>query len=173
MATNRTGKERRQSYFWVFRTSELWPKEKIVIFQYGNSRGTEVLREFLKGYSGTLTCDAYTCYQTFEKEQEGSITLTGCLTHLRRHFVNVLKAMKDFRGLSQDKKKEIPAYEAVEKLKEIFRLETPLKVLSAEERLQVRKEKIRPRIEELFHWIHSFEEGCCVKMKKQRTAKSL
>ena len=32
--------------------------------------------------------------------------------------MNALKAMKDFRGLSQDKKKKIPAYEAVEKLNE-------------------------------------------------------
>lgn len=147
------------SYFWVFSTSELWSGKRIVIFQYDSSRSTEVLREFLRDYSGFLTSDAYTCYQVFEKEQNGTVIVTGCLTHLRRYFVDVLKAMKGFKKLDPEEKKEIPAYQAVEKLKEIFRIETPLRELSAEERIQIRQEKIAPRIEELFHWIHSFQEG--------------
>ncbi|MCM1412646.1 MAG: IS66 family transposase [Lachnospiraceae bacterium] len=149
----------RNCYFWVFSTSELWPGERIVVFQYENSRSTEVLREFLKGYSGTLTCDAYASYQTFEKEQDGAVTVTGCMTHLRRNFVDALKAMKDFRKLPEEEKKKVPAYQAVEKLKEIFRIETPLRELPAEERLRIRQEKIAPKIEELFCWIHSFQEG--------------
>lgn len=153
------GEPHSPSYFWVFSTSELWPKERIVIFQYDSSRGTKVLREFLKGYSGTLTCDAYTCYQTFEKEQAGGVTVTGCLTHLRRYFVDVLKALKGFRNLSLEEKKKIPAYQAVEKLGRIFQIETPLRELSAKERLRIRREKIAPRIDELFSWIHSFKEG--------------
>ena len=145
-----------QCYFWVFSTSELWPGERVVVFQYESSRGTRVLREFLEGYAGTLTCDAYSCYQTFEKEQEGSVTVTGCMTHLRRYFVDVLRAMKDFRDLTPEEKKEIPAYQAVEKLKKIFQAETPLQKLTAEERLRIRREKIQPLVEELFDWIHSF-----------------
>ena len=153
------GKAYSQCYFWVFSTSELWPGERIVVFQYESSRNTEVLREFLRGYSGTLTCDAYTCYQTFEKEQEGSVTVTGCLTHLRRYFVDVLKALKGFRNLDPEEKKKIPAYVAIEKLGKIFQIETPLRELPAEERLRIRKEKIEPRIHEFFSWIHSFKEG--------------
>lgn len=153
------GEKRRNCYFWVFSTSELWPGERIVIFQYESSRGTEVLREFLRDYSGFVTCDAYTCYQVFEKEQGGAIVVTGCLTHLRRYFVDVLKSMKGFRKLSEEEKKEVPAYQAVEMLREIFRIETPLRELSAEERLRIRREKIAPRLEEFFRWIHSFKEG--------------
>ena len=149
---------RRNCYFWVFSTSELWPGERIIVFQYGSSRSTEILREFLKGYSGSITCDAYSCYQTFEKEQDGAITVTGCLTHLRRYFVDALKAMKGFRKLTEEEKKKVPAYQAVEKLREIFRMETPLKALPAEERLLIRQEKIAPLIEDLFRWIHSFKE---------------
>lgn len=153
------GGKHRNSYFWVFSTSELWPGERIVIFQYDSSRSTEVLREFLKDYSGFLTSDAYTCYQVFEKERNGTVIVTGCLTHLRRYFVDVLKAMKGFKKLSLEEKKEIPAYQAVEKLRNIFRIETPLRELSAEERLRIRQEKIAPRIGELFEWMHSFQEG--------------
>lgn len=153
------GETRRNCYFWVFCTSELWPGERIVVFQYESSRGTEVLREFLRGYSGFLTCDAYTCYQTFEKEQAGAIIVTGCLTHLRRHFVDVLKSMKGFRNLNREAKEKVPAYQAVKKLREIFQIETPLRELSAEERLRIRQEEIKPRIDELFHWIHSFQDG--------------
>lgn len=156
---SRGGESRRNCYFWVFSTSELWPGERVVVFQYEGSRSTDVLREFLEGYSGTLTCDAYACYQTFEKEQGGAITVTGCMTHMRRNFVDALKAMRGFRGLPEEEKEEVPAYQAVKRLKEIFRLETPLRELSAEERLRIRQEKIAPKIEELFRWIHSFQEG--------------
>lgn len=148
-----------QCYFWVFSTSELWPEERIILFQYERSRAANVLREFLKGYSGTLTSDAYASYQTFEKEQNGLIILTGCLTHLRRYFVDALKAMKGFRCLNLEQKKKIPAYEAIEQLKEIFRIEKTLQALSSAERLSMRKEKIQPRMEAFFTWIHSFKEG--------------
>lgn len=139
-----------QCYFWAFTTSELWPGERIVVFQYESSRSTQVLREFLEGYAGTLTCDAYSCYQTFEKEQKGSVVVTGCMTHLRRNFVDVLKAIRGFRGLSLEEKKKVPAYKAVEKLKKIFQLETPLHSLTAQERLKIRREKIQPLVEDLF-----------------------
>lgn len=156
---SREGGKAGNSYFWVFSTSELWPGERIIIFQYDSSRSTEVLLEFLRDYSGFLTCDAYTCYQVFEKEQNGMVIVTGCLTHLRRYFVDVLKAMKVFRKLRKEEKKEVPVYQAVEKLKEIFRTETPLREVSVEERLRIRQEKIAPMMEDLFEWIHSFQEG--------------
>ena len=66
--------------------------------------------------------------------------------------------MKGFRKLTEEEKKKVPAYQAVEKLREIFRMETPLKALPAEERLLIRQEKIAPLIEDLFRWIHSFKE---------------
>ncbi len=56
-------------------------------------------------------------------------------------------------------KKESTAYQAAEKLEEIFQIEASLWELPAEERLRIRQEKIAPKIEELFLWIHSFQEG--------------
>ena len=50
--TSQDKKAQGQCYFWVFRTSELWPGEKIVVFQYEASRAAKVLRDFLKGYKG-------------------------------------------------------------------------------------------------------------------------
>ena len=106
-----------------------------------------------------MTCDAYSSYQAFETQQKGSVILTGCLTHLRRYFVDVLKAMKGFKHLSPEQKKNIPAYQAIEQLKEILHIEKTMKDLSAKERLELRKKKIQPKIEMFFTWIHSFNDG--------------
>lgn len=58
--------------------------------------------------------------------------------------MDVLRAMKGFRNLEPEEKKESPAYQAVEKLKKIFQIETPLQKFSVEERLRIRKKRYSP-----------------------------
>ena len=148
-----------QCRFWVFKTSEFSDGPKVIVFQFEQTRSTDVLREFCKGYEGTITCDAYVCYQSFAREQEGKVTITGCLTHCRRKYAEVLKAMKGFKKLTEQEKLKVPAYQALKKLSGIFTVEKQFKSLSAAERLEVREKKVAPMVDDFFTWVYSFKEG--------------
>lgn len=148
---------RTESRFWVFITSELSIGHRIIIFLADKTRNANVLKEFLDGYSGSLTTDGYSAYQTYEKSAK-NVILTGCAVHCRRNFTDVLKAMKGFKNLPEEKKIKIPAYVAVRKLGVIFDEEKKLKDLSPKERQKERQGIIKKKTDEFFSWLKSFKE---------------
>jgi transposase len=58
-----------------------------VVFEFQMSRGRQGPESFLKGFVGTLQCDGYIAY---DKLGEG-IIYAGCLTHVRRGFVEAAR----------------------------------------------------------------------------------
>ena len=148
--------KRSECRFWVFRTSDLTRGPTITVFHFALTRSTDELREFLEDYRGTITCDGYVSYRTYEREHPKDITVTGCLTHCRRYFTDVLKAMRSYHSLEDKEKQKIPAHQAVEKLGKIFSEEKKLKTLESAERLEQRKERIAPLVDDFFTWVKSF-----------------
>ena len=78
-----------QGYLWV--TSA--PGDD-VIYHWYPGRGAKYLDEILdETFSGTLQCDAYQAYGSFQKQRDGPLELAGCWAHVRRKF---------FESLSRD-----------------------------------------------------------------------
>ena len=70
--------------------------------------------------------------------------------HARRDFADAVKAI----GKSdQEAIRRSVAYQALARIRTIFKLEMPLKALSAEERLKERRKSIAPLVEEYFVWV--------------------
>ena len=77
-----------KSYMWVFRGGS--PGKIAVVYQYHPSRAGNVAGEFLKDYQGYIQTDAYKGYDALEKLP--GIYLVGCWAHVRRKFMDVVKA---------------------------------------------------------------------------------
>ena len=75
-----------QGYLWV--TSA--PGDD-VIYHWYPGRGAKYLEEiFDENFSGTLQCDAYQAYGSFQRERESPLKLAGCWAHVRRKFFDSL-----------------------------------------------------------------------------------
>ncbi len=115
-------------YMWDFRTSELLaPLPEVVLFHFDESRGTEVLEECLQGFSGTISSDGNSPYHGYAEKSGGDIRITGCLNHARTRFMKVLRANPSFKKLSEEERREIPAYRIIEMFQKIFQEDAKLK----------------------------------------------
>jgi transposase len=75
-----------QGYLWV--TSSPGGD---VIYHWHPGRGAKYLDEiFDENFSGTLQCDAYQAYASFQKQRDGPVKLAGCWAHVRRKFFDSL-----------------------------------------------------------------------------------
>lgn len=136
-----------KSYMWVFRTGVLSASPPVIIYMYLASRKGDFPRNFLRNYNGICVTDGYQVYHSADDQIEG-LTVAGCWAHGRRRFDEALKAMP------ADKRSESVAAAALGRIQKIFKIEGTLKDLSPDERLEVRKTKIAPLVNELFIWVN-------------------
>jgi transposase len=73
---------------WVFRRGA--PDREVLIYQYDESRGSRVPRDFLVDYRGYVQTDGYKGYDFLDSRTE--IRHIGCWAHARRKFMDVIKA---------------------------------------------------------------------------------
>ena len=158
----KTGK----SYMWVYRTGELKKEQPIILYDYRPGRDYTNPEEFLKGFEGTVMCDAHTAYHKLGALHP-EIKIANCLVHARRHFANSVKANKD---KSNPRFGVTIAEEALNKLAKIFDEEGKLKELSSEERLKKRQTTVKPLIEDFFAWVKDNRAGV---LSKSETGKGL
>lgn len=133
-----------KSYMWVRGREGPHP---IVLFDYSPSRSGKIPKKLFEDYKGYLQTDGYSGYAQF-KENE-NIKLLGCMAHLRRKFYDAWVANK--------KKKSGVAYLAIEKIKEIYKLEDKAKDLPAEERLKIRQESTKTLVDDFFALINGLQ----------------
>jgi transposase len=76
---NKEGESHR-GYYWVYQNSI----DKIVFFDYQESRGRAGPMEILENFQGHLQTDGYNVYDVFDKKQ--GIILFHCMAHARRMF---------------------------------------------------------------------------------------
>ena len=139
----------RQGYFWaVARDDRPWGggDPPAVVYTYAPGRGETHASKLLGGYRGILQCDGYVAYKRVAaaKAGEGGITLAFCWRHVRRGFYD------------QAKSKTAPiATEALERIAELYRVETEIRGRSAADRQAVRHARSRPVVEAMRLW---FEE---------------
>jgi transposase len=137
----KTGSNHR-AYFWQY-SRPGGP----VVFDFQMSRGRDGPHKFLENFSGILQCDGYSAYDKIGGE---GIIFAGCMAHLRRGFVDALKADP----------KEKRAREIVTQIGELYKIEEQARSsgLPPAERLKLRERQSAPLLAELKKKIVSAKE---------------
>jgi transposase len=128
--------------FWAHAVDDRpWggPAPPAVAYVFADGRGTAEIASQLAGFSGILQVDGYAAYKALARSRPaGTIQLAFCLAHARRKFVEVYKATQS------------PfAREVIERVAAIYAIEAEVRGTSAQIRLEVRRERTRPLMEDL------------------------
>lgn len=154
-----------QKWMWVTRGGP--PSQLSVLFEYDPSRAQGVADRLLQGFSGVLQADAYAGYASISKQQ--GVTRIGCWDHARRKFVEVVRANAKVDARQARKLGRSKAEEALGYIRKLYRIETHIKDLTAEERYRVRQELALPELTSFRTWLET-ETGKVMKGSKTRQA---
>ena len=136
-----------KSYMWIFRGGH--PERPALEFRYHPGREGKVAADYLADYKGYVQTDGYSGYDFLDRRSE--VVHLGCWAHVRRKFVDVLKAAGNLRS----RKKTGVAEEAVERIKALYAIEHEAKEaeLDPEAIARLRQEKAAPLIEAMHTWL--------------------
>jgi transposase len=126
-----------RGYYWVYYD----PVNKLVCFDYRQSRGREGPKSFLKDFSGYLQSDGYNAYK--ELAPAGKIEHLACMAHARRKFEH---------ALDNDRQRAETALSLIGKLYDIER-KAREECLSPEKIKELREEKATPILKEFEQWL--------------------
>jgi len=115
-----------QGYLWFFAVPG-----GDAILEFSRSRGQQVPRQRLQGFQGTIQTNAYEVYQALERK-DAALARIGCLAHARRGFYQALK-----ESVSE-------AVWFIGQIRQLYRLEDQIRLLSLSERYRLRQEQTRP-----------------------------
>jgi len=87
-----------QSWMWVRATPS--DKQKIVFFDYDQSRSQKVAKKLFTDYEGYLQVDGYGAYNALEKNKR--IIRVGCNMHGRRRFFDAAEGSVKGQGLANE-----------------------------------------------------------------------
>ena len=140
---------------WVYRTGELCNTPPVILYIYEQTRGGYHPRNFLGDSTGYLTTDGYQAYHSLEDK----FTVTGCMSHCRRKFIECLKV------LPEKQHKVTIAFEAKKRIAMLYQIEDILKDRSPKERYEERLHQSKPILDAFFEWLEP--------MKSQSDSNSL
>lgn len=138
-----------KNYMWIHRSGEFNKDRPIILYEYQRGRGHEIPLAYYRDYHGVLVTDGLQQYHILEGLIEG-FTNANCWAHARRDFANAIKAIGK---TNPEAIRQSIAYQALARIKTIFKLDEALKDLSAEDRLRERQKSIAPLVEEYFAWV--------------------
>ncbi len=141
------GKGVKQGRIWTYvRDQRPWAGQAPpgTVYYFSADRKGEHPRKHLKNSAGILQADAYTGFKAlYEKREDGSIQFreAACWAHLRRDFHDIWIATKS----------EI-AKEALYRIGKLYDIEREIKGVSADERLAIRQQKAKPKVDAFHAW---------------------
>nr|WP_246590023.1 IS66 family transposase [Marinobacterium ramblicola] len=131
-------KKTHKAYIWAY-ASTAFSDLKAVVYDFAPGRAGQHARDMLGDWTGKLVCDDYSGYKAgFER----GMTEIGCMAHARRKFVELHVV-----GKSQI------AGQAVDYIKQLYKVEQDARDLTADERQQLRQEHSKPILKTLHEWI--------------------
>lgn len=128
-----------KAYVWAYARGE-HDGTPGVIYDFCTGRGGKYPAEFLRTWTGTLTCDDYGGYDVVFR-RDGCVE-AGCLAHARRKFDELAKAHASPL-----------AAQAIERIARIYRLESQAREMTVEARLAHRQQHTQPLWDELCAWM--------------------
>jgi transposase len=135
----------KKAYLWAYRSNDLQPGPRIIVFDYRSGRNGHHARDFLGDWRGCLMVDDYGGYKPLFNEDSGGKACTelACFAHVRRKFFDLYQADQSPM-----------AYAALEQIADLYEIESQAKDLSIEQRQLVRQDKAKPLLDELHTWLH-------------------
>ena len=130
-----------KSFRWLYRSGRDGPP--VVLYDYRTTRASKHPLGFLTDFTGYLHVDGYPGYNNLP-----GITLVGCWAHARRKFDEALKALP-----ADSKNAAVAAKEGLAFCNGLFKLESQMLDLSAEERYRMWLEKSRPLVADFYAWL--------------------
>ena len=141
-----------KNWMWVYLTDEYSESPQMVLFDYERTRAGYHPARFLgEDFHGYLTCDGYQAYHGLKED----VTVTGCFAHARRRFDAALTALK--KDFTKEQLKETVAWQAMERIGILYKIEELVRDKTAEERYEERRKQSRPVLDALFEWLHTME----------------
>lgn len=134
----------RKAYLWAYRSNDLQPGPRIIVFDYQPGRSGAHARGFLGDWRGHLMVDDYSGYKALfipDGRNEACIEL-GCLAHARRKFFDLHKANQSPMALA-----------ALNRIADLYAIEAEGKDLDSEARKRLRAEKSLPLLSALHDWL--------------------
>ena len=120
------------------------PPDKFVFYyRYHHSRTHDVAFQFFENFKGYIHCDGFPGYDTLAAKNK-NITLSGCLYHARRKFVEVVKLVNGKEGV---------ATTVVAQIAKLRLIEQNIKNLADGEKYQIRQEKSKPLFMEMHDYL--------------------
>ena len=142
-----------KSYMWLYCTGRNGPP--IVLYDYQRTRAGKHAKRFLESFSGYLQTDGYGGYHKVD-----GVQLMGCWAHARRKFDEALKAAPSSSTLIHSVAKE-----AIQKIQRLYAIEKESKTWTDEERLEYRKKKSEPILEDFSKWLKNHKSKVLPKSK--------
>ena len=139
---NEPGRSNTQkSYMWVYRSAK--PDKPLILFDYRQTRQALWPQEMLADFKGYLQTDGYKGYDWVSDNP--NIIHLGCMVHARRPFAEMVKLAK----------KTGKSHKAIALFEKIYAIEKYARVnkLTHEQRYQLRLEKQKPILDELFAFV--------------------
>ena len=132
----------RKAYLWAYRSNDLDPGPRIVVFDYQAGRSGRHAQNFLENWQGHLLVDDYGGYKAMFSRTTSPCTELACWAHARRKFFDLHQANNSTM-----------AFEALQRIGDIYAIEVEGKHIDIESRLQLRKEKSLPILDALHDWL--------------------
>ncbi len=130
-----------KSYMWVQTGGP--PDKPVVIYDYNRSRSGEIPMNLVAGFQGFLMTDGYEGYNALARSQ--GVEHQVCWAHCRRGFIEAQRI--------QPKGKTGRADEAIEQIRNLYRIERELKNASVTERFFGRRNRSVPVLKEMRLWL--------------------
>jgi transposase len=141
----------KKAYLWAYRSNDLQPGPKIIVFDYQAGRSGRYAQQFLQDWHGHLLVDDYGGYKALfaatrahpesQRLLEPCIEL-ACLAHARRKFFDLFQASQSPM-----------AQEALNRIAKLYAVEADARDVSTNERKQLRAEKSLPILAALHDWL--------------------
>ena len=145
------------SYVWALcRDERRWSGNAPpgVVFQFKPSRKGEHAEEILQGFEGCLQVDGYAGYKRLMAQDRpgGPLVLAYCWAHVRRKFLDVVKATRSKR-----------AEEVVDLIDKVYAIERRIRGKPPIVRQTVRDSEIRPIIDAIFARLRQISSDIAMK----------
>jgi transposase len=145
----RKGKTKK-AYLWAYRSNDLQPNPRIIVFDYQGSRSGQHARNFLDGWQGHLMVDDYAGYKALfadarkdmDKRSLASCIELACFAHARRKFFDLYQANRSPM-----------AQEALGRIAKLYAIEAEAKDLGIGQRQLLRQDKAKPLLDGLHAWL--------------------
>jgi transposase len=143
----------RKSFMWVIRGGP--PGKEGLLYHYAENRSRSVASNLLGSYQGFVQTDGYSVYDYLD-HQDGIVHM-GCWAHVRRKFLDVLKAsgIKNIKSVNNKLKGLGKAGEALQTIRDLYAIEKESREnkLTPEQVHEKRRMEAKPILEKFEIWL--------------------